>query len=364
MALLTQPSSCAAPAPAFPFRRFIKDMGYAALICLLVGVFVTIVEGDGLASLLVHLVLASCLGLTSFPVIDAVRLALSREPDWGKKQWLIMVGVAVVVTPGSTYVGLALAAQILGYPIAAGSTFVRDVLLTVLSGLGGMLLFSSKERTARIEAEAARERARAEAVARQAMQAQLQLLQAQVEPHMLFNTLANLQGLIALDSGRASHMLDQLIRYLRATLSASRAEATTLAQEFDLLDAYLGLMTVRMGARLRFSLHLPDALRDAAVPPMLLQPLVENAIVHALEPKIDGGMLEVSAAQRDGLLELAVRDTGLGLGRTPPSTGAGVGLSNTRERLRGLYGERAALALEPAGPQGTVARLTLPLELA
>jgi sensor histidine kinase YesM len=225
-----------------------------------------------------------------------------------------------------------------------------------------MLLFANQERLARIQAEAASERARAEAVTRQAMQAQLQLLQAQIEPHMLFNTLANLQGLIALDPDRASHMLDQLIRFLRATLSSSRVGTTTLAQEFDLLDAYLGLMAMRMGTRLRYELQLPNELRDTPVPPMLLQPLVENAIAHGLEPKVDGGTLAVTAARHGGLLELTVRDTGLGLHAVPHRPGTGVGLSNTRERLRGLYGERAALALEPANPTGAVARITLPLE--
>jgi sensor histidine kinase YesM len=117
-----------------------------------------------------------------------------------------------------------------------------------------------------------------------------------------------------------------------------------------------------MGARLRFSLHLPEALRTASVPPMLLQPLVENAIAHGLEPKIDGGELAVTAADRGGLLELTVRDTGLGLGYTPAKAGTGVGVANTRERLRGMYGERATLALEPAIAQGAVARITLPLE--
>jgi sensor histidine kinase YesM len=351
-----------AAAPGFPYRRLMTDMKYAAILCLLLGMFVTIVEGDGLLSLFEHMVLALCIGLPSFLIIDAVRLALWRPQGWGKNQWFVFVAVVMPASPFSTYAGIVLAYRLLGSPIPAAQTILRDVLLTLFSAFGGMLLFSSKEHTARIEVEAARERARAEEVARQAMQAQLQLLQAQIEPHMLFNTLANLQGLIALDAARATHMLDQLIRYLRATLSSSRADATTLAQEFDLLDAYLGLMAVRMGARLRFSLQLPDALRTASVPPMLLQPLVENAIAHGLEPKIDGGELVVTAAQHGSLLELAVRDTGLGLGYTPARAGTGVGVANTRERLRGLYGEHATLALEPASPQGTVARITLPLE--
>jgi hypothetical protein len=360
----SQPVTPAAPAHGFPFPRLMKDMGYATVLCLMLGVFITMVEGDGLEALFVHLVLALCIGLTSFLVVDAVRLAWLRQPNWGTKQWLLILAVVIAATPISTYAGVALAYLILGSPMPAAHVIVRDILITGYTSFGGMFLFYRQEHTARIEAEAAHERARAEAVARQAMQAQLQLLQAQIEPHMLFNTLANLQGLIALDAVRASHMLDQLIRYLRATLSSSRAEATTLAQEFELLDAYLGLMAVRMGARLRFSLHLPAALGEACVPPMLLQPLVENAIAHGLEPKIDGGQLVVSAGRRGDMLEITIGDTGLGLRHPSAKAGNGVGLANTRERLRGLYGARAALALEPASPQGAVARITLPLELA
>jgi LytS/YehU family sensor histidine kinase len=237
------------------------------------------------------------------------------------------------------------------------------IVFTLIAAIGAIAVFANRERLIRAQAEAAREKARAETIARQAMQAQLQLLQAQVEPHMLFNTLANLHGLIAIDPDRATLMLDQLIQYLRATLSSSRADATTLEHEFALIDAYLGLMEVRMGSRLSYRLDLPDSLRERAVPPMLLQPLVENAIIHGLEPTIAGGEIVVTAAMRGSELELAVRDTGLGLEAVGPGSGNRVGVANTRARLHGLYGERARLELAPATPQGTLARLTLPMDL-
>jgi sensor histidine kinase YesM len=224
-----------------------------------------------------------------------------------------------------------------------------------------------RERLARIEREHNEARLRAETIERQALQARLRLLQAQIEPHMLFNTLANLQGLIALDPDRASLMLDQLIQYLRATLGVSRSESTTLEQEFAAMEAYLGLMGVRMGERLAYRLHLPQRLRAARLPPLLLQPLVENAIVHGLEPKIEGGNVLICAEARDGLLEITVRDSGLGLpaageGGKRAHRGGGVGVATTRERLQVLYGERASVLLAPAQPEGTIVRLTLPLE--
>src|SRR5690606_14764835 len=138
--------------------------------------------------------------------------------------------------------------------------------LTVAASLLATWFFWNRGRLATLEASAAEEKARAEAIAKQAAQAQLQMLQAQIEPHMLFNTLANLQGLIAVDPERAQHMLDQLIQYLRATLSSSRAERTTLEREFALMEAYLGLMSVRMGRRLAYTLRLPEALQSLQIP--------------------------------------------------------------------------------------------------
>ena len=128
------------------------------------------------------------------------------------------------------------------------------------------------------------------------------------------------------------------------------------------MEAYLGLMGVRMGERLAYRFELPEGLDKARLPPMLLQPLVENAIVHGLEPKIEGGEIVVAASSRDGLLEVRVRDTGLGLDGAPPSRGGGVGVTTTRERLNAIYGDRAAIKLAPAQPQGTIAILSLPLE--
>ena len=261
-----------------------------------------------------------------------------------------------------------LAFKVLGMPmptlfelVASGSNGMLAFTLIVTAG--AMVFLHNRERLLHAETAAAEERARAEAVARQALQAQLQLLQAQIEPHMLFNTLANLQGMISIDPDRAQVMLDHLIQYLRTTLTSSRAESTTLAHEFTLMEAYLGLMSVRMGARLAFSLQLPSELRAAQIAPMLLQPLVENAIIHGLEPKVDGGHITVSAAQDGGTLVVSVADTGLGLNAPSANAGTHVGVANTRERLHALYGTQASLSLEPNPAQGATARLTLPLRL-
>ncbi|WP_263573318.1 sensor histidine kinase [Roseateles oligotrophus] len=217
--------------------------------------------------------------------------------------------------------------------------------------------FYKRGKIAFLGEQAARASARAEAVKRQAMQAQ-------IEPHMMFNTLANLKSLIRFDPAEAGRMLDLFIVYLRATLSSSRAETTTLEHEFALLKAYLGLTQVRMADRLSFALELPAALRETVVPPMLLQPLVENAIVHGLESKLEGRRIDVSASCEGGFLTLIVADDGLGLDRPDAEPGARLALGNIRARLASLYGEAASLTLTPHQPHGALARIVLPLAAA
>jgi Histidine kinase len=197
----------------------------------------------------------------------------------------------------------------------------------------------------------------------QATQAQLRLLQAQMEPHFLFNTLANVVGLMEADTPRAKRMLESFTDYLRASLGSLREGEQTLGAELDLVDAYLRVVAVRMEARLRYRIEVPEALRTLRVPALSLQPLVENAVVHGLEPQIEGGELVVAAHADGTALVITVTDDGLGLqaaGRASPR-GTGTALNNIRERLLQLHGERGLLQLEPAAPRGVRATLTLPL---
>jgi hypothetical protein len=348
-------------------KRLMKDAGIAMTINVLCGFVITLVLGD-FGRLYEQLVFSMCIGTIAFLIIDCARLTIWNGHVLRGKRLIPFLAVVLAAAPIANYGGNVLGSHILGFTPPQLDTYLSPratsmVLFTLLATCGALLLFFNREHVIRVEAEMAEQKARTETIARQALQAQLRLLQAQIEPHMLFNTLANLQGLIGIDPERASRMLDQLIWYLRATLSSSRAESTTLAQEFALIDAYLGLMSVRMGERLSYRLALPADLGAARLPPMLLQPLVENAIIHGLEPKISGGQVLVGAARRGGLLELSVSDTGLGLDGAAGKGGTGVGVANTRERLHALYGNHAGLVLEPVAPHGAVARLTLPLNL-
>jgi signal transduction histidine kinase len=211
-------------------------------------------------------------------------------------------------------------------------------------------------------------RMRAETTQRQLAEAQLQRLQAQLEPHMLFNTLSNLHALIETHPGRAQDMLAHLIDFLRATLGATRGGAFTLGDEMRLVRDYLALMQIRMGARLQVDIAVPEAVLGQAWPPMLLQPLVENAIRHGLDPLPDGGKLQVRVSVDRHVLCVEVQDDGVGLPAAElaakadgADSGSSFGLNNVRERLHTTFGDTASLSLKAAQPRGTVVTLRIPL---
>lgn len=200
---------------------------------------------------------------------------------------------------------------------------------------------------------------------RQAMEAQLRLLQAQIEPHFLFNTLANVQSLIRRDTPRAELMLETFTDYLRASLGQLRHTDSTLAAELVMVRNYLTLLQIRMQERLSFDIDASDEAMAATLPTLLLQPLVENAVEHGLEPKIDGGQIRIHARIADGQLAICVIDDGLGLDapRRPRRRGKGVALPNIRERLHTRYGAKAVLTLTPQ-TVGMRASLSMPYQTA
>jgi len=200
-----------------------------------------------------------------------------------------------------------------------------------------------------------------EQLKRQAKEAELKLLQAQIEPHFLFNTLANVRSLIDCDPKEAGELLDAFTDHLRASLTTMRAESVSLDQELGLVGHYLKLMQLRMCERLHFSIDADEAARAVTLPPLLLQPLVENAIHHGLECQVEPGHIHIHARVLDGLLRIAVTDDGVGLDAPKTRKGNGVATQNIRERLSRRYGPRAHLHLEPAQPKGTRALLELPL---
>jgi len=242
--------------------------------------------------------------------------------------------------------------------------FLQDIALWwVVFSIAVKALYKGRKE-AEAKAAAAEETAEAEALKRQLVEARLQTMQAQVEPHFLFNTLASIDHLIETDPKRASQMQRNLIALLRATMPTMREasgqqKVRDLAREVAVVRPYLEILSVRMEERLQWRIEVPDGLLSAEFPPMIIQGLVENAIKHGLEPKPEGGSLVVSAHIEHGDLVVQVADTGLGFGRAGTS-GTGVGLANTRERLQLLYGNKASLTVAENQPCGTVVRIQVP----
>ena len=219
--------------------------------------------------------------------------------------------------------------------------------------------FIDRSRAAQRLADLKRREAEYHRMSRQVTEAKLQALQAQVEPHFLYNTLANVQALTEVDPARANTMVGHLIQYLRSALPKMRESISTVGQEVELVRAYLNILQMRMGKRLSFEISVPESLLATPFPPLMLPSLVENAIKHGLEPQREGGAVLISAQAQDGRLRLVVSDTGRGFGDT---VGAGVGLDNIRERLAALYGEAAKLTLESNSPTGVIATIEVPMD--
>ena len=356
----------AAPAQpqALPYRKLLKHGLIAAAFNTLLGIAITVFGNAQLHdSFATHWLYSQLIGLSIWALIDFGRFTIDPS-GWGTLPAMaaLVVGATLV-----GYFGGSAAGDLLhGYPALHGwSKFPKPMagflLMSLVAGTVGTFYFVSHEKLNRSKLE------REEAL-RQASQAQLALLQSQLEPHMLFNTLANLRALITTDATRATHMLDRLNNYLRSTLGASRqlelGQDHPLQAEFDRLRDYLELMAIRMGPRLHYTLDLPAELAACPVPPLILQSLVENAIVHGLEPQVAGGEVRVSAQQDGNMLVLQVADTGVGLdvdvdlgegfgaklgaGHSSEGFGhspEGFGITQVRERLATRYGNQATINL-------------------
>jgi sensor histidine kinase YesM len=265
--------------------------------------------------------------------------------------------ISALAIPVAYVVGSSIAYTILDEPLPIFQANPRRIIAMIATGLAALFIVYLDAMRHRIVNEAA---ARMEAQ-RLATETQLRLLRAQLEPHMLFNTLANLRTLVETDPKLAQNMIDQVILYLRSTLAASREESATLKQEFVQLRAYLEIMALRMGTRMRYQLDLPKGLESFMIPPMLLQPLVENAIKHGIEPKIGSSEIHVRAQRNGSAIDITVADTGLGLSNDRgDSGGTNYGLTHVRDRLRAFYGPGATLSIAGNEPQGVRATVRIP----
>jgi sensor histidine kinase YesM len=266
-----------------------------------------------------------------------------------------IAGVFIGYWIGAELLGMADFRRWMFTPRGAMVVIALSVIITCIL----MAIFLQRERAARAEAAMAQEQARVAAAERETATARFKLLEAQVEPHFLYNTLAHVVSLIDGEPATARHMVERLIELLRATAAAPQGGGT-LAEQLTWLRAYLELLELRMGGRLAWRIDVPQELMMLQVPPMVLQPVVENAIKHGLEPKIDGGRIDISARREGDAVRLTVRDSGLGFQVTRQPGTTHLGLSNLRARLATWYDGRARLVIEDNTPTGTCVSVLLP----
>jgi signal transduction histidine kinase len=300
------------------------------------------------------------IGITLLPPLAAILLVQRLGP---RRLAARVPWTALALLAGTA---IALALRIAWMRSHAGPSFGAEAAASMARSVGSRTLLLGALAAAAIELwrlsdedDAAARHAAVDqaALEREQAEARLQLLQAQIEPHFLFNTLANVRRLYALDAAQGQAMLDSLVRYLSTALPSLRQSTTPLGQEVELAVAWLQLQQMRMGARLAFRVDVPPALATWPVPPLMLLTLVENAVKHGLQPRARGGCVRLEAREADGVLSVSVIDDGIGL---RPGGGGGIGLANVRARLTVMHGAAGSLELcaEPDG--GTRATLRLP----
>lgn len=355
-----------------------KGAALVALICLLNGIRRAIRDADiqpPLEVLSNTIAMSAQSLLIAVPVSLAAVLTWNRAPPHSRLRWLVPI-VAVSFLAG---LGAFVFAEVLmncDVPAACwlsprtceppsgcwrgpDEIFIPLQRYGLLSALfiAAFVFIRLADESAGRAAEAERNRAR---FAQREEEARLRMLQAQIEPHFLFNTLANVRRLYRTDPAAGEAMLGNLLRYLAVALPQMRATTSTLAGEAALAESFLEIQRTRMGTRLAFEFDIPAALRDAALPPMMLLTLVENAIKHGLAPLPEGGAVRIGAVAEGAQLVLRVADTGRGFVQ---SSGGGTGLANIRARLASMYGAGARLALAVNTPRGVIATIALPLSV-
>jgi signal transduction histidine kinase len=306
-------------------------------------------------------------GLLVLLAIALVRAWVARDDDCEAPRRALALGLLAALLAATTSSLLRL--WVYGTPLseAPWPWFAAVSLLWTMLGFLGYVLvaFAREEEAARCAL--ADQGCASESLRTQMTQAHLSALQAQIEPHFLFNTLATVKRLYETAPERGREMLGSLISYLRAALPSMRQAGSTLARELELARAYLTILKMRMGDRLQFSVDAPDDLLGAEMPPLVLGTLLENAIKHGIGNLPEGGLIEIRALREPGAdvggdrLRLEVRDTGAGFAG---HGGSGVGLANTRSRLAALYGDAAVLTLAANSPRGIIASVLLPIRQA
>lgn len=328
--------------------KFISSMTITFFISCYIALFLYVLEYGGTLSN--NLIFSNVMG---FSICSSIHLALfiKRPSHYPKLYLTVATGLISGILIAITLLKMLLDTE--GDAVSIGKT----LFLALSFGLVISLFFTFRKRLTDTTDKLQEEQVKSLENEKNMLQARLKLLQAQIEPHFLFNTLANIEALLADDVETAQEMLQNLTFYLRGSLEKSRKTKTSLKEELEMVRAYLDIFTIRMGERLHVTIHTETGLDDFAIPPMLLQPIVENSIRHGLEPKAQGGEIVVRTYRHNNHIMIEVSDTGLGLTCTEQQ---GIGLANVKERLILFFGEDASMRLEENQPSGLRIILEMP----
>ena len=334
-------------------KSFIRSFLYTILFNTIIACFLTVIKfGDGIYY---NFIISQCIGISICSCV-LITLHYFRTTRPALQTTLVATALLIGTTVGSFF-GAVASGLNPSFFFENYGLFFQILFLSVMFGAIITYISTSRARIDASEALIQEEKIKRLTSEKEAAEANLKLVQAQIEPHFLFNTLSNVLSLLDTDPKKGKAMLVDFIQYLRASLSKIRQEKATLGQEMEMIEAYLSIFKIRMGDRLNYKIELPQNLETISFPAMLIQPLVENAIKHGLEPKVDCGEILISGEAKDGILRLEVVDTGDGFKEEIES---GMGLSSIRERLQSLYGNSGHLILEENQPQGLKVTIEVP----
>lgn len=336
-----------------PFSGFLKDLFIVVLLMIALSGVLTVLMGTGF---MFNLRYSLAIGISVLLLSHLLMMKQGRcNLDWVTSGVAISAGSGLGILIGTLANGMNPLMLLEKHPTLLPAL----LLVSLVCGPAISYFFYTRKVIAETTAALRQEELERISHEQRLTEANFRVLQAQIEPHFLFNTLSNVLSLISTRPDQAEQMLGNFTEYLRASLQQTRSDRIELKDELATIRSYLDIMTVRMGNRLRYYIDVPPELLQVMVPPLLMQPLVENAVEHGIDPKPEGGVITVHAERDGDMLILEISDTGDGI---TSSDSMGVGMTNIRDRLQLLYHEQASFRVKVNSPRGTTVRLTIPME--
>jgi len=337
-------------------RQLLMVMLFNAIVALII--YRLVAE----AEFIFNLIISELIGLSVFSCLHAVyriRFYYSKRNNTRFSFTLLalVLGSIMGVLFASTFVILMIDISAADFMIKHYDNIIQNVLFGLIFGAVIIHYLMSHESLSKATSELQKHKLSIVENEKTIIESQLKLLQSQIEPHFLFNTLSNIIGLIDREPARSKIMLESLTHYLRATVDYTRRDSAVIEDEIKMISAYLDIFKERMGARLQYEIDVDQELYNLPLSPMLLQPIVENAIKHGLEPKLEGGFIQITGNYNNNKIIFNIEDNGCGIEQ---ESGDGVGLTNVQQRLKAMYGDRAAITLQNIKPRGLRVSIEIP----